>query len=100
MYFQKGDFKVLFGLAVPLLLSSFIEASLGFTSSIFLAHLGPVALGAGSLIVWFFATLMVIIWGLFTAVSVLVSYHHGAQDNKAVGFVLRDSIGLGVVLAI
>src|SRR3990167_1946333 len=72
MYFQKGDFKVLFGLAVPLLLSSFIEASLGFTSSIFLAHLGPVALGAGSLIVWFFATLMVIIWGLFTAVSFLI----------------------------
>lgn len=100
MYFQKGDFKVLFSLAVPLLLSGFIEASLGFTSSIFLAHLGPVAFGAGSLIVWFFATLMVIIWGLFTAVSVLVSSHHGAGDNQAIGLVLRDSIGLGVLLAI
>ncbi len=100
MYFQKGDFKVLFSLAAPLLLSSFIEASLGFTSNIFLAHLGPTALGAGSLIVWFFATLMVIIWGLFTAVSVLVSYHHGANDNKAVGLVLRDSLGLGILLAI
>lgn len=100
MFFKKGDFKILIGLAIPLLLSGAIESSLGFTSNVFLAHLGPLALGAGSLIVWFFATLMVIIWGIFTAVSILIANYHGANNNEAIGLVLRDSIILAILLTI
>lgn len=100
MFFKKSDFRILVGLAVPLLLSGGIESSLGFTSNVFLAHLGPLALGAGSLIVWFFATLMVIMWGVFTAVSILIANYHGANNNEAIGLVLRDAIILAFLLTI
>lgn len=100
MFFKKGDFKILATLAIPLLLSGAIESSLGFISNIFLAHLGPLALGAGSLIVWFFATLMVIMWGVFTAVSILTANYHGANNNEAIGLVLRDSTILAIALTV
>ncbi len=100
IFFQKNDFKIFLGLAIPLMLSGIVESSIGFTSNIFLAHIGPVAFGSGSLVIWFFATLMVIVWGIFTAVSILVSRYDGANDTKAISLVLRDSIALGVLLVI
>ncbi len=100
MNLSKNDFKNLISLAIPLILSGLMESSIGFISSVFLAKLGPLELAAGSLASWGFATLMIIMWGLLTAVSVLVSRYFGAKDTKAIGAVLRDAIFLGLILVI
>lgn len=100
MFFKKGDFKILIGLAIPLLMGGIIESSLGLTSNIFLAQLGTETFAAGSLVAWFFATLMVIIWGIFTAVSVLVSRYDGAKDVKSISLVMRDSMWMSLLFLI
>ena len=97
---QKSDVKVMLGLAVPLIITGFLESSIGFTSNFYLAHLGPQYLAAGSLVAWFNATIMIILWGVLMAVSVLISHLDGAKDSQAIAWVLRDGIYLSVLLVV
>lgn len=94
------DFKILLSLAIPLVLSGVIEGSVGFFSTMFLAHLGKDALSAGALVAWLFATMMVILWGTLTTVSILVSRKYGEQDKHAISLILRDSLLLSLLIAI
>lgn len=87
-------------LALPLVFSGLVESSIAFFSTIFLAHLGEQALAAGALVSWVFATLMVILWGTLTAVSVLVAQKHGAKDHMGASFVLRDAVVLALIFVI
>lgn len=87
-------------LSLPLILSGLVESSIGFFSTIFLAHLGSEALAAGALVNWFFATIMVILWGTLTAVSVLVAQKYGAKDEWGTSLVLRDGILLSLIFVI
>lgn len=87
-------------LAIPLIASGIIESSLGFFSTLFLAHLGPRALAAGSLVGWVFATLMVLIWGSFSVISVLVAQRHGAKNVKGVARILRDSLMMAFIVSV
>lgn len=94
------DIRLLLKLAIPLVLSGVVESSVGFFSTLFLAHLGPKELAAGALVSWLFATMMVILWGILTSVSVLVSQKHGAKDHEGVSFVVRDGLFLAFALTI
>ena len=94
------DTRILIALAIPLIASALVEASLGFTSTIFLSHLGISFLEAGALVAWFFATLMVVVWGLFSAVSVSIANRKGAKDNEAIAHIVRDGLWLAVALTI
>jgi|GEM_PF-236934 len=94
------DTTILVKLAIPLILSGLVQASLGFTSTLFLSHLGTESLAAGSLVSWFFATLMVVFWGIFTSVSVLVSNYRGAGEDNKITYVLRDGLYLAIVLSL
>lgn len=96
----SSEIKALFGLAVPLIASGFIENSIGFFSTLFLAHLGKQELAAGALVAWVFATLMVIMWGMLSAISTLVARHYGEQNNKAVAIVLRDGLWIATFATI
>lgn len=96
----KTELKAMFWLSLPLIITGFIESSISFTSTFFLAKLGVKELAAGSLVAWFFATLMIILWGVFMAVSVVVSHAHGAQEKINCTRGLRDGILLGLILAI
>ncbi len=97
---QRTDIKLLLILAIPLILSGLVESSVGFFSTLFLAHLGQDELAAGALVNWVFATLMVVLWGVLSAVSVAVAHKHGAQDHGGVGQVFRDSLWLAVLFSI
>ncbi len=97
---KMKDTRILLALAIPLIASGLVEASLGFTSTIFLSHLGAKILAIGSLVAWFFATLMIILWGLFSAVSVSVSNRHGAKDELGIAYVIRDGFWLAIGLTI
>src|SRR3990167_6736801 len=94
------DIKLLLLLAIPLMLSGLTASSVGFFSNIFLAHLGHNLLAAGALVNWFFATLMVILWGILSAVSVLVANKSGAKDKKGIALVLRDGLWLAILFSI
>ena len=97
---KMKDTTILVKLAMPLVLSGLVQASLGFTSTLFLSHLGADSLAAGSLVSWFFATLMVVFWGIFTSISVLVSSYRGAGEDNKIACVLRDGLWLAVILCI
>lgn len=101
----KKDFYLhaifpLLWLSLPLILSGLVESSISFFSTIFLAHLGSEALAAGALVNWVFATIMVILWGTLTAVSVLVAQKYGAKDERGISLILRDGILLGLIFVI
>ena len=98
--FYLNDVSPLIRLSVPLMLSALVESSIGFFSTLFLAHLGQEELAAGALVSWFFATLMVILWGTLTAVSVLVSQKYGEKNEEGVAHVLRDGLLLGLIFVI
>lgn len=96
--FYSNDIRPLLQLAIPLTLTGLVESSIGFFSTLFLSHLGKTELAAGALVAWLFATMMVILWGSLTAVSVVVSQKHGAKNHFGVSMVLRDSLVLACLL--
>ncbi len=98
--FYTHDISSLLKLAIPLILSGLVESSIGFFSTIFLAHLGHKQLAAGSIVTWLFATLMVILWGSLTAISLLVSQKYGEKNNLGVSAILRDGLLLSLILVL
>ncbi|WP_192805899.1 MATE family efflux transporter [Rickettsiella massiliensis] len=90
----------LLALALPLVLSSVIETSIGFFSNLFLAHLGAKSLAAGALVSWVFTTIMVIIWGVFSAISILVARYYGANQPLQIRAVLYAGLLLAILLMI
>lgn len=94
------EINLLFLLAVPLILTGLVEASIAFFSTIFLARLGHQELAAGAEVAWIFNTLMVILWGTLTSVSLLVAYKYGERDDQGVTFILRDGLILALIFFI
>jgi multidrug resistance protein, MATE family len=98
--FPPNEVNKLLKLLIPLVLTGFIESSVGFLSTLFLAHLGTEELAAGAVVQWVFFTLIVILWGTLTSVSVLVSQKHGAKDEKGVTQALFDGLVLSLIMVV
>src|SRR5437870_137038 len=96
---SKKEMSFLLKLAVPLVISGIVSASMGFFSTIFLSHLGHQELAAGAIVIWLFATLMCVIWGTLSSVSVLVAQKNGEKDHLGVALVLRDGVILALLLS-
>ena len=96
----KGDFAPLLKLTLPLVLTGAMQSSMNFFENIFLAQLGPETLAAGALVSWFFATLIVILFGTFSSVNILVAHKHGANDVAGISHVLRDGLVLAIILVV
>lgn len=95
-----NETKILVLLALPLIGSGVVEISVGFFSTLFLAHMSSQALAAGALVSWLFTTLMVIVWGTLSAVSTLVSRYYGQQNHQQVAVILRDGLLLAISMAL
>ncbi|MES2217524.1 MAG: MATE family efflux transporter [Pseudomonadota bacterium] len=98
--FSPWEINKLFKLLIPLVLTGFIESSVGFFSTLFLAHLGTKELAAGAVVQWIFFTLMVILWGTLTSISVLISQKHGMKDEKGIVQVLFDGLVLSILMVV
>lgn len=98
-FYRESIFPLLL-LAAPLMVTGIIESSISFFSTFFLAKLGPKELAAGALVGWVFATLMVIMWGSLTAVSVVVAQKHGEKNQLAIAQTLKDGLFLVALLVI
>ncbi len=96
----KNDFKPLLKLAIPLILTGILQSSLNFIENIFLAHLGEHALAAGALVGWLFATLIVVLFGTFSSVNILIAHKVGAKDILGISQVLRDGFLLAILLVV
>jgi MATE family multidrug resistance protein len=96
----SGDVGALLKLVLPLILTGFLESSVGFFSTFFLAHLGARELAAGAAVQWLFFTMMVVSWGLLTSISVLVAHKYGEKNLPAISTILRDSMFLGIIVLI
>lgn len=96
--FYRLDVSPLLRLALPLILMGAIESSSPFFATIFLAELGQQELAAGALVRGLFFTLMVVLWGVLTAVSVLVAQKQGEKDDKAIAQILRSGTVLSFLM--
>lgn len=97
---MKNDVIPIVRLAIPLIITGLVQSSLGFCETAFLAHLGEHAMAAGALVSWLFATLIVVIFGTFSSINVLVSHKHGAKDVIGISKVLRDGLIFAMLLAV
>lgn len=98
--FHKSQLMIMLTLAIPLIVTGFIESSVGFTSTYFLAQLGKQQLAAGGLVSWCYSTLLITIWGIVMSISVLVSHHDGAKQPREVAIVLRDGLLLSLLMVL
>jgi MATE family multidrug resistance protein len=96
----KNDVYPLLKLAIPFALTSIIQSSLNFFENIFLAKLGEKVLAAGALVSWLFATLIVVLFGTFSAINIIISHKHGANDKSGIALVFRDGLLLAVLMTI
>jgi multidrug resistance protein, MATE family len=96
----KKDLIPLLTLAIPMVITSLVQSSLYFFETIFLSRLGEHALAAGALVSWLFAALIVIIFGTFGSINILIAHKHGANDKAGIALVLRDGFLLAILFAI
>lgn len=87
-------------LAVPLALTGLAQAVIFFFETLFLAHLGADVLAAGALVSGLFGTLIVVLYGIFSAINVLVAYQYGRKDYASMALVLRDGLWLALFLSV
>ncbi len=95
----KTDVRPLLNLAAPLALNGLILSAPWFFETLFLAHLGPTILAAGSLVSWLYGTLNVILFGTLSAINILVAHEHGAKNQENIALIARDGLVLAVMLA-
>lgn len=97
---MKNNLSPLLKLIMPLFLTSLVQSSLPFFENIFLARLGEDKLAAGALVSWLFGTMIVTIFGTFSAINILISHQHGAKNKEAIILLLRDGLLLGLLFTI
>jgi MATE family multidrug resistance protein len=98
--YMRNDLLPLAALAVPLIVTGVMQSSTGFFENVFLSRLGENVLAAGALVNWLFATLIVVLFGTFSSVNILISHKQGANDKDGIVLVLRDGFLLAVLLAL
>lgn len=96
----KNNVYPLLKLIIPLALTGLVQSAVWFFETIFLAHLSPETLAAGSLVSWAFGTVVVILFGTLSSINILVAHKYGAQDEQGILLVVRDGFWLAILLAI
>ena len=98
--FIKNDLSPLLKLAIPLALTGIVGGSAGFFETLFLAHVNHETLAAGALVSWLYGTFFCLLFGALSAINVLISHKHGAQDKTGISLVMRDGLFLAILLTI
>ncbi len=96
----QQDLIAVLKLAIPLMLTGLVGACIGFFETVFLAQLGYETMAAGALVSWLFGVFVVIIFGILSAVNILISRKHGANDVHGISLVIRDGLLLSILLSI
>lgn len=100
MLVSKRNFIPLIALVLPLALAGLVQSSVYFFETLFLAHSGREVMEAGALVSWLLGTFDSVIFGVLSAVNVLVAHKFGEKDHKGIALVLRDGFWLAFLLSI
>ena len=100
MKLLKANVYPLLSLALPLALTGLLQSSVWFFETLFLAHLSPDILAAGSLVSWLYGTVVVILFGTLSSINILIAHKYGAHDEQGILLIVRDGFWLALLLAI
>jgi len=96
----KSETKILIWLSLPIIANGFLESGYSFMNTLMAAHLSKAELGAYGLVSMLFITLMVIFWGTFSGISVIISHYHGGQKTEHIIGVMRDGLIASFIFSI
>ncbi len=96
----RSEAKPLLLLALPVIGTGLVDSSLGFINTVMTGHVSHLALAASVLVNTLIATILVVFWGLLSAISINISHHHGANNKEAISAVFRNGIYLTLGLCI
>lgn len=97
---SNKNFYPLLKLIIPLALTGLVQSAVWFFETLFLAHLSPEALAAGSLVSWAYGTVVVILYGTLSAINILIAHHYGAKNEQGILLTVRDGFWLALLLSI
>ncbi len=95
-----SEVKQSIGLSLPLIVTFLVQSSSSFVGTIMLAHLGTNALAAGAIVGGIYMTIVVFLFGLLAAVSVLVSQSYGAKDHEGVSFAASQGFIVSLMVTV
>jgi MATE family multidrug resistance protein len=87
-------------LSIPLIIGWLVYAVSGFVATVMVARLGETALAASVVISGVWVVINVFYYGIFNAVTVLVSHQFGAGNNAAVGSIVRNAFVMALLFCI
>ena len=100
---ERGFYKRMWLLALPLILQNLITTSLGFVDTFMVGLLGQNELSAVTAANSPIFLLQVIIFGLMSGLTVLVSQYWGRGDvdaiNRAMGVAMYAGLGIALAMA-
>ncbi len=97
---DKQFYKTLLTLAVPLILQNLINSSLGMIDTYMLGSLGDTIISAVTLANAPFFFVILIVFGIQSGGSVLISQYHGLEDYKTINRVMGVSYAFCSVFAL
>lgn len=96
----QGNLAPLARLALPLVATGLLQSSVFFFETLFLARLGPHILAAGALVSWLFSTLIVVLYGILSAINILIAHQAGADNHQGIARIMRDGFWLAAMMVI
>lgn len=100
---ERGFYRRLFFLALPLILQNLITTSLGFVDTFMVGLLGSDQLSAVTAANAPIYLIQVIIFGLMSGLTILVSQYWGKQDiasiNRCMGFAMYAGLAISILMA-
>lgn len=100
---ERGFYRRLFLLALPLILQNLITTSLGFVDTFMVGLLGSDQLSAVTAANAPIYLIQVIIFGLMSGLTILVSQYWGKQDiasiNRCMGFAMYAGLAISILMA-
>ena len=100
---ERGFYRRLFYLALPLILQNLITTSLGFVDTFMVGLLGSDQLSAVTAANAPIYLIQVIIFGLMSGLTILVSQYWGKQDiasiNRCMGFAMYAGLAISILMA-
>lgn len=96
----KSEVHQSFKLSLPLIATYLVQASSGFVGTIFLAHFGLDTLAAGALVNGIYMTIVVFLFGLLAAVSVLVAQNYGAKNDKGISWATSQGFIVSIFITV
>ena len=92
------DAQQTFNLSLPLIATYLVQSASPFIGTMMVARLGKSALAATGLVGGLYITIIVFMFGLLSAVSVLVAQAYGAKNKEGIRLATSQGFVLGLLI--